>query len=80
METFNVHEAKTRLSELLQRVEQGEEFVLARGGKAIARLSKLPVQNRKPGFLKSFQFDKELFDSGDSEIEELFENSQLFPE
>lgn len=35
---INVHEAKTHLSSLLVRVENGEEIVIARGGKPIARL------------------------------------------
>ncbi len=34
----NVQEAKTRLSELLVRVEQGEEIVIARAGSPVARL------------------------------------------
>jgi prevent-host-death family protein len=34
----NVHEAKTHLSELLRRVEGGEEIVVARAGKPVARL------------------------------------------
>lgn len=35
----NVHEAKTRLSELLQRVMNGEEVVIAKAGQPIARLT-----------------------------------------
>lgn len=35
----NVQDAKTRLSELLVRVERGEEIVIARAGKPIARLT-----------------------------------------
>ena len=38
LETVNVHEAKTHLSRLLERVESGEEIVIARAGKPIARL------------------------------------------
>ena len=38
METVNVHAAKTHLSQLLARVEAGEEVVLARAGQPIARL------------------------------------------
>jgi prevent-host-death family protein len=38
MKTVNVHEAKTKLSELLKKVEAGEEVVIARAGKPIARL------------------------------------------
>ena len=81
MQTYNVHEAKTRLSELLQRVEQGEEFILARGGKPIARLTRLTREPRRPGYLgDEFRLDPDLFVSTDSEIESLFESSELFPE
>ncbi len=38
MTTVNVHEAKTNLSRLLVRVEAGEEIVIARNGKPVARL------------------------------------------
>jgi prevent-host-death family protein len=34
----NVHEAKTHLSKLLERVEQGGEVVIARAGRPVARL------------------------------------------
>lgn len=36
--TLNVHEAKTHLSKLLERVEAGEEVVIARAGRPVARL------------------------------------------
>lgn len=35
---FNVHQAKTHFSKLLDRVMQGEEIIIARAGKPIARL------------------------------------------
>ncbi len=38
MKTVNVHEAKTHLSRLLARVAAGEEIVISRAGKPIARL------------------------------------------
>jgi prevent-host-death family protein len=38
MVRVNIHEAKTHLSRLLERVEGGEEVVIARAGKPIARL------------------------------------------
>jgi len=38
MAQVNVHEAKTQLSRLLARVEAGEEVVIARDGKPVARL------------------------------------------
>jgi prevent-host-death family protein len=34
----NVHDAKTHLSKLLERVAQGEEVVIAKAGKPVARL------------------------------------------
>ena len=36
--TVTVHEAKTNLSELLRRVEAGEEIIIARGNKPVAIL------------------------------------------
>ena len=49
--TVSVHEAKTHLSRLLNRVAAGEEIVIAKGGKPFAALVPLtaPVQARKPG-------------------------------
>ena len=41
----NVHEAKTHLSRLLRRVERGEEIVIARAGRPVARL--IPVGRPK---------------------------------
>jgi len=38
METFNIHQAKTHLSKLLERAAKGEEFIIAKAGKPIARL------------------------------------------
>lgn len=38
MLTVNVHEAKTHLSRLLAHVEAGEEVVIARNGKPVAKL------------------------------------------
>jgi prevent-host-death family protein len=46
LETVNVHEAKTKLSRLLERVEAGEEIVIARAGKPIARL--VPLEPAAP--------------------------------
>jgi prevent-host-death family protein len=50
----NVHAAKTHLSRLLERVEDGEEVVIARAGRPIARL--VPFRGRTdpraPGLLR----------------------------
>jgi len=38
----NIHEAKTQLSKILQRVMNGEEIIIAKAGKPVARL--LPIE------------------------------------
>jgi prevent-host-death family protein len=40
--TYNVHEAKTHLSRLLEQVAEGDEIVIAKAGVPVARL--VPVQ------------------------------------
>jgi len=44
MPSYNVHEAKSNLSQLLKRVEQGEEIVIMRNGEPLAKL----VRCRRP--------------------------------
>lgn len=45
----NIHEAKTHLSRLLQRVAEGEEVVIARAGQPVARLVRIqPEQTTRP--------------------------------
>jgi len=42
----NMHEAKTKLSELVAEVEAGKEVILARAGKPVARL--MPLRKARP--------------------------------
>ena len=50
MATVNFHEADDRLSLLLARVEAGEEVIIARNGKPVARLVRYKkLGKRKPG-------------------------------
>jgi prevent-host-death family protein len=46
----NVHAAKTQLSKLLERAEAGEEIIIARAGKPVARLASLapPIEESQP--------------------------------
>ncbi len=56
--TVNVHQAKTHLSRLLQRVAGGEEITIARAGQPIARLVAVePKQARRP-----LDLDRGLYD------------------
>jgi prevent-host-death family protein len=41
MQTVNIHEAKTTLSQLIERVEHGEEVIIARARRPVARLTGL---------------------------------------
>lgn len=53
MTLVNVHEAKTQLSKLLERVEAGEDIVIARNGAPVARLVAIrAVAERRPGSAK----------------------------
>jgi len=45
-QTYNMHEAKTHLSRLAERASQGEEIVIARNGRPLAKL--VPIAGRKP--------------------------------
>ncbi len=50
-EIVNIHEAKTHLSRLLERVVAGEEIIIAKSGKPYARLVPLECQERELGFV-----------------------------
>ncbi len=47
MKTVNVHEAKTHLSQLLSRVAGGEEIVISKAGKPVAKLVPLSDSRRE---------------------------------
>ncbi|MGE0581140.1 MAG: type II toxin-antitoxin system Phd/YefM family antitoxin [Steroidobacteraceae bacterium] len=46
MKTVNVHEAKSTLSQLIAAVERGEEVLIARAGRPVARLTSLARPHR----------------------------------
>ena len=54
METVTIHTAKTTLSQLLARVEAGEEIILARGNEPIAKLVpyRAPPTKRRFGAMR----------------------------
>lgn len=68
-----MHEAKSRLSELVRLVEQGEKVVLARNGKPVAEI--VPAEEprkREGGFWKGQVWVSPDFDEPDPELEKLF--------
>lgn len=50
-DTVNIHAAKTRLSNLLERVARGEEIIIAKAGRPVARLTPFVPVERPLGFL-----------------------------
>jgi prevent-host-death family protein len=54
MPTVTIHQAKTNLSKLIERAAEGEEIIIARGSKPVAKL--VPVGavkgKRQPGSMK----------------------------
>jgi prevent-host-death family protein len=53
-EKVNIYDAKTRLSQLVGRAEAGEEIIIARGGRPVARLVPFRAEGvkRKPGRMR----------------------------
>ena len=67
--TYNIHEAKTHFSRLIQRARLGEDIVVAKAGKPMVRLVPVegPKKRRQPGsargmFTMSDDFDDPLPD------------------
>jgi prevent-host-death family protein len=58
MKTVNIAQAKATLSALVDRAAAGEEIVLARSGKPVARIVPLPVEApRQPGVARHWVLD-----------------------
>ena len=78
----NTYEAKTQLSRLLERVEAGEEIVIARAGKPVARLVPLSERPRRvPGLWAGRWDTTQDWDSAElnEQIADEFEASEIFP-
>ena len=78
----NIYEAKSQLSKLLQQVEAGDEIIIARHGKPVARL--VPMQRtaapRQLGSLRGKIWISPDFDEPDEELIDLMENGPIFPD
>ena len=76
----NVHEAKTHFSKLLERVALGEEIIIAKAGKPVAKLVALEQpKTRIFGSAKGEFVVPDDFNEADTEIEKLFYEGELFP-
>ena len=77
MNTFNIHEAKTHLSRLIDAAVRGEPFIIAKAGNPLVRVMRLDApegqQQRRLGFMKGQILVPDDFDHmGSEEIEALF--------
>ena len=79
---MNIYEAKSQLSKLLQQVEAGDEIIIARHGKPVARL--VPLQRtavpRQLGLLRGKIWISPDFDEPDEELIDLMENGPIVPD
>ena len=68
----NMHEAKSSLSRLVAQVAAGEEVVIAKAGKPVAKLVKYEPEPRKLGGLEGRIWIADDFDDVDEQIAALF--------
>ncbi|TAL91237.1 MAG: type II toxin-antitoxin system prevent-host-death family antitoxin [Rhodanobacter sp.] len=78
MQTFNIHEAKTQLSRLVEQAAKGESFVIAKAGKPMVKVMALnapePSHMKRFGFLAGQITVPDDFDTmGADEIQAMFE-------
>lgn len=73
--TVNMHEAKTHLSRLVERVEAGETVVIARAGKPVAELRPIPRVDFVFGGAKGeFTYDADAFLAPDADIAAMYDD------
>lgn len=73
MSTVNIHDAKTHLSQLLTRVENGERITIARAGKPVADLvPHTRVDIVFGGLTGRLDYDSDHFDDTDDALNALF--------
>jgi prevent-host-death family protein len=77
MDTFNIHEAKTHLSRLVEKAAAGEPFVIAKAGKPMVKvvpyIEAEPVVRSRLGFLTGMiDVPDDFDDMGRDEIERMF--------
>ena len=80
MQLVNVHQAKTQFSKLLDQVEAGDEIIISRYGKPVAKITSIASElpPRKPGALKGKIWIADNFGEFDEELEEMF-YGPIFP-
>ncbi len=76
--TLNLYEAKTQLSALVDQAAAGAEIIIAKNGKAMAKLVAFKQRPlRKPGKYKGKIWMSDDFDAPMPDVEAAFEDSQI---
>lgn len=81
MQTYNIHEAKTHLSRLVEKAAKGESFLIAKAGKPMVKVIALDSpelgEMRRLGFMAGqIQMPDDFNTMGSAEIEKLFEGER----
>lgn len=79
MQTYNIHDAKTQLSRLVEQAAKGEPFVIAKAGKPMVKVIALnapePSQIKRFGFMAGqIQVPNDFDRMGEEDIIKLFED------
>lgn len=73
--TVNIHEAKTHLSRLLERVESGEQIIIARAGRPIAQLGPISRPDIVFGALKGqVEYSNAFTEEAEAEVLGMFDD------
>lgn len=82
MHIVNIHEAKTSLSALIQMVLSGEQVIIANNNQPVVELKRLEskVKKRTAGLLKGKIAILEDWEEADKELEELLQDTKIFPD
>lgn len=78
METYDIHDAETRLSRLVEPAARGESFVIAKAGKPMVKMvaidAPMPAQVKRFGFLAGqIKVPEDFNTMGAAEIEAMVE-------
>ncbi len=80
MQIVNIHEAKTQFSRFVEQAEAGDEIVIARAGKPVARLVALATSVKTPRMLglgkPQFTFPEDFDNLNAGEIAGMFEQGR----
>ena len=81
METINIHQAKTRLSRLVELAAKGDGFIIAKAGRPMVKVLPLDApetgEEQRVGFLAGrIEIPDDFDEIGQAEIEARFEASQ----